>query len=158
MVPPPFRHIAVAVDGSDHANAALEVAVDLAKRYGADLKVISVAPLQPIMMAPNEPFVASAVPPTDLPRFQKVVEAAVKKAEDGGVSKVTGVCTDGVVVDELLGELDEHPPDLLVIGSRGLSAAKRLLIGSVSIAMVNHAPCPVLVVRPPAAKPTKRAG
>ncbi len=102
------------------------------------------------MMAPNEPFVAAALPPSDLPRFRQIVEASVKVAESAGVTAVTGVCTDGVVVDELLAELEDHTPDLLVIGSRGLSAAKRLLIGSVSSAMVNHAPCPVLVVRPPA--------
>ncbi|HTS32812.1 MAG TPA: universal stress protein [Thermoplasmata archaeon] len=158
MTPPDFRHITVAVDGSEHANAALEIAIDLARRYGSQLEVVAVAPLQPVMMAPNEPFVAAALPPTDRPRFQAIVEAAVKRAEAAGVTSVTGVCSDGVVVDELLGELEEHTPDLLVIGSRGLSAAKRLLIGSVSAAMVNHAPCPVLVVRPPtrSTKPAAR--
>ncbi|MGD0250951.1 MAG: universal stress protein [Thermoplasmata archaeon] len=37
-----------------------------------------------------------------------------------------------------------------MVGSRGLSTARRILLGSVSTALVNHAPCPVLVVRPPA--------
>jgi nucleotide-binding universal stress UspA family protein len=50
-------------------------------------------------------------------------------------------------VDEILAFLYQHPTDLLVLGSRGLSAARRLLLGSVSTAMVTHAPCPVLVVR-----------
>ncbi|HXQ48156.1 MAG TPA: universal stress protein, partial [Thermoplasmata archaeon] len=64
-----------------------------------------------------------------------------------------GICEDGVIVDELLALLEQHPIDLLVIGSRGLSTARRLLLGSVSTAMVTHAPCPVLVVRTPATKP-----
>ena len=51
------------------------------------------------------------------------------------------------------GPLEQNPTDLLVVGSRGLSAARRLLLGSVSTALVNHAPCPVLVVRPPVTKP-----
>lgn len=157
MTAPHFQHITVAVDGSEHANAALDIAIDLAQRYGSELEIVAIAPLQPIMMAPNEPFVAAAIPPTDRPRFQQIVEAAVKHAESAGLTAVTGVCSDGVVVDELLGELEEHTPDLLVIGSRGLSAAKRLLLGSVSSAMVNHAPCPVLVVRPPGTKATKPA-
>jgi nucleotide-binding universal stress UspA family protein len=143
-----FRKITVAVDGSTHANEALDIAVDLAKRYGSDLSILAVAPLTPVYVAPNEPFVATNVPVSDLPRYRAIVEAAVKRAEGGGVSSVTGVATDGVVIDELLGHLDEHPTDLLVVGSRGLSTTQRIFLGSVSTAMVNHAPCPVLVVRP----------
>jgi len=155
MTAPQFHRITVAVDGSEHANDALDVAIDLAHRYGSELSVLAVAPLTPVYVAPQEPFVATTVSPSDLPRYQAIVEAGVKRAEAAGVSSVTGICTDGVVIDEILGHLDDHPTDLLVIGSRGLSAAKRLLLGSVSSAMVNHAPCPVLVVRPSV---TKRAG
>ncbi|HLM90638.1 MAG TPA: universal stress protein [Thermoplasmata archaeon] len=148
-----FHRITVAVDGSEHANDALDVAIDLAHRYGSELSILAVAPLTPVYVAPQEPFVATTVYPSDLPRYQAIVEAAVTRAEAAGVSSVTGICTDGVVIDEILGHLDDHPTDLLVIGSRGLSAAKRLLLGSVSSAMVNHAPCPVLVVRPSVTKP-----
>lgn len=148
-----FHRITVAVDGSQHANEALDIAIDLARRYGSDLSILAVAPLTPIYVAPNEPFVASQVSPSDLPRYQAIVESAVKRAEGAGVTSVSGICTDGVVADEILGHLEENPSDLLVIGSRGLSAAKRLLLGSVSTAMVNHAPCPVLVVRPSVTKP-----
>ncbi|MCI4361140.1 MAG: universal stress protein, partial [Thermoplasmata archaeon] len=68
-----------------------------------------------------------------------------------GLSSVTGVCLEGVIVDEIIGHLEQSPADLLVIGSRGLSTAKRLLLGSVSDAIVHHATCPVLIVR---AEPT----
>jgi nucleotide-binding universal stress UspA family protein len=147
MAPPLFHRITVAVDGSENSTQALEVAIDLALRYQGDLSILAVAPLTPLYMPPTEPMIATTVLPSDLPRYQAIVEAAVKRAEKAGVTAVTGVATDGVVTDEILGHLEEHPTDLLVIGSRGLSAAKRLLLGSVSSAMVNHAPCPVLVVR-----------
>ncbi len=147
MAAPNFRHIAVAVDGSEHARSALEVAVDLAKKYGSQLVILAVAPLQPLLVAPGEPFVGAGIPLSDRPRYQAIVEAAVKQAESEGLTAVTGICTDGIVVDELLAHLEEHPADLLVLGSRGLSAGRRLLLGSVSTAMVSHAPCPVLVVR-----------
>jgi len=153
MAPPDFKRIAVAVDGSAHARLALDAAIDLTRRYGAQLSVIAIAPLQPVYVAPNEPFVAPSVPVSDLPRYQKIVEEAVQRAEQAGVTSVTGICEDGVIVDELLALLEQHPIDLLVIGSRGLSTARRLLLGSVSTAMVTHAPCPVLVVRTPATKP-----
>lgn len=153
MTSPEFRRIAVAVDGSAHAGEALDVAIDLTRRYQAQLTVIAIAPLQPVYVAGNEPFVAPTVPVSDLPRYQKIVEEAVQLAEKAGVTAVTGICEDGAITDELLSFLDKHPTDLLVIGSRGLSAARRLLLGSVSTAMVTHAPCPVLVVRTLPAKP-----
>ncbi len=76
----------------------------------------------------------------------------MKRATKAGVASVTGVTYEGVVADEILSHLERHPTDLLVVGSRGLSMAKRILLGSVSTAVVTHAPCPVLVVRPPAKK------
>ncbi len=154
VAPPEFKRIAVAVDGSPHANEALDAAIDLTRRYGGQLSIVAVAPLQPVYVGPTEPFVMAAGSVSDLPRYQQIVEESVHRAEQAGVSAVTGVCLDGVIPDELLGFLDQHPTDLLVIGSRGLSMARRILLGSVSTAMVTQAPCPVLVVRTP---PTKRA-
>jgi len=75
------------------------------------------------------------------------VNAAVKRAEDAGLPQVTGVLLEGVVVDEIIAHIELHPTSLLVIGSRGLSTAKRLLLGSVSDAVLHHLKVPVLVVR-----------
>jgi nucleotide-binding universal stress UspA family protein len=150
-----FQRITVAVDGSDYASVALDIAVDLAKHYTASLTVVAIAPIVPVYVAPTEPFSPGIIPPSDLPRYQQIVDAAVKHAKGAGVASVAGIAQEGVVVDELLDLLDHHPTDLLVMGSRGLSAAKRIFLGSVSTALVEHAPCPVLVVRPPV---TKRRG
>jgi len=153
-MPDPLLHrITVAVDGSPHGNAALAAAIDLAVHYGADLMVLSVAPFVPAYVGPNEPFVAPTPSEDSLERYRGVVAAGVKQAEEAGVKNVTGLCEEGVVVEEILDHLEQHPTDLLVVGSRGLSATRRLLLGSVSTAVVNHAPCPVLVVRPTATKP-----
>ncbi len=148
-----FRRITVSIDGSPNAEAALDWSIDLARKYGADLVIIAVAPIVPVYISTSEPYVPAGVPPSEIGRYREIVEAAVKKAESGGVPSVTGVSYEGVVVDEILSHLEQHPTDLFVIGSRGLSTAKRLLLGSVSSAVVNHAPCPVLVVRPAATKP-----
>lgn len=148
-----FRRITVAVDGSAHGHAALQCAIDLAHHYSSALVVLSIAPLIPVYVAPNEPYVPPMVPESELNQYRGIVEAAVKEAEAAGVGNVTGLCDEGPIVDEILAHLEHYPTDLLVVGSRGLSTARRLLLGSVSTAMVNHAPCPVLVVRPPATKP-----
>lgn len=142
----------MAVDGSPTASAALDVAIDLAHRYGSDLSVVAIAPITPVYATAAEPFVPGAIPPSEIGHYRDVVEAAVKRSEAAGVSSVSGVSYEGVVVDEILAHLEAHPTDLLVIGSRGLTTAKRLLLGSVSTAVVNHAPCPVLVVRPTVTK------
>ncbi|MFY9717016.1 MAG: universal stress protein [Thermoplasmata archaeon] len=147
------RSIAVAIDGSDHATTALTWTIDLAKRFDARLTIIAVAPITPAMLLPNEPMLPAMIPESTVPQFRKLVDAAVQQAESQGLGAVEGICEEGVAVDEILGVLEHHPVDLLVVGSRGLSTAKRILLGSVSAALVNRAPCPVLVVRPP---PTTR--
>jgi nucleotide-binding universal stress UspA family protein len=152
MPEPWFRRITVAIDGSPNSETALDCAVDLARRYGSDLVVISVAPIVPVYISTTEPYVPAGVSPSEIGHYREIVEGAVKKAEAGGVTSVTGVSYEGVVVDEILAHLEQHPTDLFVIGSRGLSTAKRLLLGSVSSAVANHAPCPVLIVRPTATK------
>jgi nucleotide-binding universal stress UspA family protein len=148
-----FRRIAVAIDGSPAASAALEAAIDLAQRYGSELRILAIAPILPVYVAPTQPLVPSAIPASDRPHYQSLVDAAVARARAAGLESVTGYADEGSVVDEILGLLEHHPTDLLVVGSRGLSTTKRILLGSVSTALVTHAPCPVLVVRAPATKP-----
>ncbi len=143
-----FRRIAVATDGSASAKAAVAMAIALAKTYGSELLVLTVAPLVPVYAAPNAPLVAAPLPESAAPRYRELVDTAVQEAKAAGLTAVSGVCEEGVVVDEILAQIDERRPDLLVVGSRGLTAAKRLLLGSVSTALVTHAACPVLVVRP----------
>jgi nucleotide-binding universal stress UspA family protein len=152
MSAPTFQKITVAVDGSSHANAALDTAADLAKRYSAALTVVGIAPIVPLFIAPAEPLTPGIIPPSDLPRYKEIVDAAMKRAKAAGVTNVSGVAKEGVVIDELMEQLEAHPADLLVVGSRGLSTTKRIFLGSVSSALVNHAPCPVLVVRHTAPK------
>jgi nucleotide-binding universal stress UspA family protein len=149
MEPLLFRRIAVATDGSEEAEAAVGVAIDLAKRYAADLLVIAIAPLPPVYTTPSEPLLPQTVPSDPVPYYRKLVDAAVARARAAGVSDVSGVCDEGVVVDGILAQVKNHGSDLVVVGSRGLSSVRRLLLGSVSTALVNHAPATVLVVRTP---------
>jgi nucleotide-binding universal stress UspA family protein len=139
--------ITVAVDGSSCAARALEFGIDLARRYQASMSVISVAPIHPVYVSPTEPWVASQVFTSESERYKGIVREAVARAEAAGLSNVTGVCLEGVVVDELLMHLERHPTDLLILGSRGLSTARRILLGSVSESLLHHVHCPVLIVR-----------
>ena len=144
-----FRKILVATDGSVFGQQAVDVAIDLAKRYSSQLSVLAVAPLVPLYVSSAEPWVPTEVPPSETEHYRTVLNAAVKRAEEAGVTEVTGVLLEGVVIDEIIAHVEHHPIDLLVLGSRGLSTAKRLLLGSVSDAVLHHLRVPVLVVRGP---------
>jgi nucleotide-binding universal stress UspA family protein len=153
MAAPEIRTITVAIDGSTNAEEALRYATDLAKRYGAELTVVAVAPIHPVYLSPTEPWVSAEVMQSEGDHYRSIVDRSVKQAQSAGLTKVTGVCLEGVIVDELMGHLEQHPPDLFVVGSRGLSTAKRLFIGSVSEALLHHVNCPMLVVRGSATPP-----
>ncbi|MGA7477257.1 MAG: universal stress protein [Thermoplasmata archaeon] len=155
MPSPRFARIMVTIDGSPNSQDALATAIDLADRYGSELTILTIAPLVPVYLPSTNPYVSTTVTESQVPRYRELIDLAVKQAQESGVTAVTGLCHEGVVVDEILSFLDTNPTDLVVVGSRGLSATKRLLIGSISSALVTHAPCPVLVVR--ARLPTKPA-
>jgi nucleotide-binding universal stress UspA family protein len=150
-----FARITVAIDGSPSSEEALATAIDLARTYAAELTILTVAPLVPVYLPSSDPFVPATITEPEVKRYRKLVDLAVAQAQSAGVAAVTGLCREGVVFDEIIAQLETHPSDVVVVGSRGLSAAQRLLVGSISGALVAHAPCPVLVVR--GRPPTKPA-
>ena len=138
--------IVVAIDGSENADRALDMAADLASRYGASLTLLAVVP--PLAA----PYYGGPIPESSsqesLERiYDDVLSSRRARVRSPRIPQVETVRREGVVVEELLAYLDREKPDLLVMGSRGLSAGRRLFLGSVSDALVHHAPCPVLVVR-----------
>ncbi len=153
MTAPRFPTITVATDGSAPANEAVDVAIDIAKHYGSSLTVIAVAPLLPTFAASSEAYVPPSPPTIDVPYYRQQVDAAIARARAAGVATVKGIVMEGVPVDEILAYLEKEPPALFVIGSRGLSRGKRLLLGSVSTGVVQGFKGAVLVVHPGATKP-----
>ncbi len=139
-----FQRILVPVDGSSDAHQALEVALDLAARLGARLTVFEVVedfgPLPGYYEAP--PSGVDRVTWLADQRFEDVMPALAETA----VTWERRV-EAGDPADTICRVAEEGAFDLVVIGSRGLSAVRRFLVGSVSDRVVHHAPCPVLVVR-----------
>ena len=148
-----FKGILVAVDGSAYSSRAAEEAIDLAKRSGALLYVLSVIPT-PIYAATGAQGAVGSGPVSEefFDRSKKDAQAfvggIVSRAEAQGV-KVRGEITENVpsVVEAISEYAQEWRVDLIVVGTRGLSGFKKLLLGSVSGALVSHAPCSVLVIR-----------
>jgi nucleotide-binding universal stress UspA family protein len=149
-----FNRILVATDGSTDARKATRVAVDLAKRWDAELIVLNVIPTPTALYAatdrtisPNrraiEDYYRSA-----REEAARVTRHAVALAKEQGV-KARGTFLDArrSTVDLITRFSRNQKVDLIVTGTRGLSGFKKLLLGSVSSGLVSHASCSVLVVR-----------
>jgi nucleotide-binding universal stress UspA family protein len=152
MSPPVFARIATAVDGSTYAQRGLSLAIDLAKKYGSELVVLTVAPLTAYVSA-TEPWMSADVIEGEVQHYRGILDASVKKAQEGGLQGVTGVCLEGHITEEIIGYLETHPADLLIMGSRGLSAGRRMLLGSTSDQVLHHVKCAVLIVKDPPTTP-----
>ncbi len=158
----PFHHILVAYDGSAQASEALDRAIDMALSWSSRLSIVAVyqppivwttGPLMAPtvggpMMAPRTP--REAAEPAEKTALNEILLRAVRTAEERGVSNVRGELLQDHPAEGILTYADLEHADLIVMGSRGRSTAPRLLLGSVSDAVVHHAHVAVLVVRPPA--------
>ncbi|MCH1770718.1 MULTISPECIES: universal stress protein [Metallosphaera] len=140
-----FKHILVAFDGSENAKRALNVAVDLSKRYEAKLDVVEVVDTSVLLGAGIGP-----VPPDVIEslynKARADIESAKKIADQAGV-KAEGVIVEGDPATAIMDYASKNGVDLIVTGSRGLSTIKRMFLGSVSSRIIHEAKMPVLVVK-----------
>ncbi|HEX5597594.1 MAG TPA: universal stress protein [Micromonosporaceae bacterium] len=137
--------VVVGVDGSEESRAAVRLAVQEAAWRHRPLRVVH-AFVWPLLRVPLEP-------PTDGPpesglrqQADRILADAIEeaKAAQPGVA-VTGEVVTGQAAVVLLGEARNAA--MVVIGSRGLGGFAGLLLGSIAVQIVEHAPCPVLVAR-----------
>jgi nucleotide-binding universal stress UspA family protein len=141
-----FSKILAGYDGSSHATRALAVAIEVAGRFHAELTLATVRPGPPdnssAAVAHLYPVGESARP------LGVVVDETRERALSQGATGVSSVVLHGDTVDVLVDFLERNRFDLVVVGTRGLTPGRRLFLGSVSSALIDRAPCPVLVVRP----------
>jgi nucleotide-binding universal stress UspA family protein len=131
--------ILVAYDGSEGAKRALDEAARHAN--GQPLTVVSVAELLPQFGRAG----AMLLPEEDEERKRQLAEAMAALKARGVAAKA--VERRGDAAEAIVDEAQQEGAELIVLGTRGLNAAKRWLMGSVSTRVVQHAPCNVLVVR-----------
>ncbi len=145
-----FSSIVVGTDGSDTAQTAVDEAVALAAAIGAALHIVSAyAPF-----APDRLRVQRSEVPSDLqwmvnPRedVDAALQVAAAAAEAGGVAAVATHARQGDPADAILDVAEEQGADLVIVGNKGMTGAKRFLLGSVPNKVSHHAPCSVLIVR-----------
>ena len=135
--------IVVGYDGSEHADRALDRAMELTGT-GAQLVVVSSARLETGGAHPRGG--ASPVDPGAEEAAIQALDKARARLNEKGVEGRT-VEGHGDPADVLVREAEAVGADLIIVGTRGHNAAQRALLGSVSTRVVHHAHCDVLVVR-----------
>jgi nucleotide-binding universal stress UspA family protein len=144
------RPILFATDGSPSAEEAQKEALELADRLDAPLVVVSaVHAAVPAVGYVGYGYsnIVAELTEAEHHRVGRLLAEVAKVAKAAGVSCTT-VTVDGFAVEEICHMAREYDAQLIVVGSHGWGAARRLLSGSVSTGLVHSAPCPVLVVRP----------
>ena len=137
-----INRILVAYDGSDPAKKAYDFALDLAQKYQAEVWVLTVA--RPPDFAEDVETEAIIENST---RYHRQLLASVNQLATS--RKITVHCdvSVGHPAEQIIYDADRHKVDLIVLGHRGRSLFRRLLLGSVSKQVVQYADRPVLVVR-----------
>jgi len=155
-----FERILVPLYGSEHSLRALDIAVQIAKKFGSTLTLIHVYSItagtimmpEPTTLSPPGVPVVSSVEISKMAETakkvgQRILEDAEQKAKAEGVS-VEKLLEEGHVVQEIIRVAKEKNSDLIIIGARGVSHIRELLLGSVTDGVIHHVSCPVLVVKP----------
>jgi nucleotide-binding universal stress UspA family protein len=144
-----FKSIVVGTDGSDTATQAVRQAVDLARSIGAKLELVSAYEPVPAQRLREERREA----PEDLQwainereDVDTTLEAAAEVARGAGVDADV-YARQGDPADAILDVAEEREADLIVVGNKGMTGAKRFLLGSVPNKVSHHAPCSVLIIR-----------
>ena len=141
-----FRKILVPLDFSSHSEAALGVAIELAREQGGELHLLHAYELPTaVTMA-----YGIAIPQSVWDGVQEAaaarLEQARRRVEAAGVPVKTHLATSPAA-DAIIAAAESQAIDLVVMGTRGLTGLKHVLLGSVAERTIRNAPCPVLTVK-----------
>lgn len=152
-----FETILVPIDGSEHSLKALNYAVKLAKKFKSTLILVHVyslpkpTPISPVMPLTETTtslameITAELIEKTKQ-KAREILNQAREKAEEQNVPVQTWI-REGNAVKEIVKTAKEKNVELIVMGARGVSKIKEILLGSVSHGVARNAHCPVLIVK-----------
>ncbi|MEA2520942.1 MAG: hypothetical protein QOI81_588 [Actinomycetota bacterium] len=136
-----FERILVAVDGSSKSEKTILTALDMAERYGSVVTIVHVRE--------HERYEGSDVdlgPPTPA---EELVNDVLTRFRDKGIESQGEIrrVSAGNTPEQIVEVAEAVKADLIVLGSRGMSEWKSLMLGGVANKVVQHATCPVLLIR-----------
>ena len=144
-----FQAIVVGTDGSETAGQAVRQAVELAKAHGAKVQLVSAyEPVSGQRLREESTQVPDDMQWMVNPRedVDATLEDAAEVARNEGID-VEVHARQGDPADAILDVAEETKADLIVVGNKGMTGARRFLLGSVPNKVSHHAPCSVLIIR-----------
>jgi len=144
-----FGSIVVGTDGSDTAKKAVAEAADLAKRVGASLHLVSAyTPIPESRLRQERKDVPDDYQWMINPREEvdSVLEEAAGEIRSGGV-EVDIHAVEADPADAILDVAEQQGADLIIVGNKGMTGAKRFMLGSVPNKVSHHATSSVMIVR-----------
>jgi len=143
-----FDRIVVGTDGSETATQAVRTAIELAKLSNAKLEIVSAyEPVPQSRLREEGEGISGDVSYVVNPRedVSLVLDRAAAEAKKSNVDVVTHP-REGEPADAILDVAEEHKADLVIVGNKGMTGARRFLLGSVPNKISHHSPCDVWIV------------
>ena len=139
-----FYKILVAIDGSDPSMDAADYAISISKEYNAELYSLYVirADVDLFGVHPNSEYTA-----TMKNEGEKYLDKVKLKADEKNIQTRTEIIASINIAGGIVDYAQQNNIDLIVIGTRGSSGFKKLLLGSVAANTITYAHCPVMVVK-----------
>lgn len=143
----PYLNILVPVDFSPHSQKALKYGIALAVNFEASLSALHVldVPVQPSHYQLDENLLMRMQPDIEAMTLE-ALQKMMKEMAPKGLEYSTA-CVVGRAYGEIVNYAAKQDSDLIVLGTHGLSALEKFLLGSTAAKVVRHAPCPVLTVK-----------
>ncbi|MGX7204747.1 universal stress protein [Enterococcus pingfangensis] len=138
-----YKNIMVAVDGSDQSEGAFFEAIGAARRNEAKLYVVQIIDDSSILVNSAQPM--NEILAEESQRTKQYLEKLTERGRYQNMETVQYVGNPKKALTEELPE--KYDIDLIYVGATGKGRFQRLLVGSTSGYIVNHAPCNVMVVR-----------
>lgn len=137
-----FCKILVCCDGSKHSDKAVKLSCDIAKKYDSDLTIIYVVD----KTIKSDVFAGSEYTKILRKYAQDTILRAQRLAKSQGIEPNV-IIKEGNVSEQIIQYSKKSRTDLVVVGSKGLGAVLRFMLGSVSTKIANHSLCSVLIVK-----------
>jgi nucleotide-binding universal stress UspA family protein len=140
-----FSKIMVAIDGSEHSLKAAEYALEVSKSFNSKLFAVTVTSIPESYHLRQEDVLGES---REMADGRAWLEKFSHEAKTDNIELKTELINSHRPVDYVILEYaEEKNIDLIVVGTRGRSGFKRLLLGSVASSVVSYAHCPVMVVK-----------
>ena len=148
-----IRKILVTIDGSKNSKRAADYAISLAEKYNAQLIILYVLyselgfAYSNLLGVTTPKAIKDAIETQkdDVQKWFNEIKDKLKNTNVHVTDKI--ILSASSIVGEIVGFADKEKVDMIILGTRGRTGFKKLLLGSVAEGVVTHSSCPVMVVR-----------